>query len=326
MATVPPGPQFIQMSPLDQSTLSGLANKDKTQYLRVTKMAIRQYLQECLDEGGQFRHFFDKLAPSTIGYHVNQNLPEDLNERALQIAVYYANMTERPPMMFIQDNGYDYTPDSLGSLAAGWNMQTRDGEQIVRVMDVVKIPINITCATTSQQDLEDLIAATAVAFGQLQRFTTGYILRPKTMQSGVYWEVRIPLPHSVSPKVHTPIHGDPQMQIWQATCSMTVDFENSVYLQYRAQPQHSPQQGELTLTIPSVLRLKQEQRISLQNRTDPILVYSNDARIAIVRQIGREWIIVPRRVGTFTLIVSRTIGSQEGPEILAQQEIEIRAR
>ncbi|KKN20142.1 hypothetical protein LCGC14_0938530 [marine sediment metagenome] len=314
------------MSPLDNSALAAMANKDPTQYLRITKMAIRQYLQECLKVGGQFRAFMDKLASYTIGYVINKPLSEDQNERHLQIASYYANMRERPPQIFIQDGGYQYKPDSLGSIAAGWNMQTKDGAQTIKVMDVVPIPIEIHCVTTSQQEVEDLAAFMSLAFGQLQRLTVNYILRPAQRQAGVYWEVRIPFLHDISPKTHTPVHGDPRQQIWQLTCSMTIDFENSVYLQYRSQPQYSPRRGDITLTLPEWVLLGQDHPISLVNRPEPISVYSDDARIAVVQQRGRSWIIQPRRPGTFNLLVTKTHGPQEGSEILAQQEVEVRAR
>ncbi len=326
MATERPTPQFIRMSPLDNSTLAAMAQGDPTQYLRVTKMAIRQYLQECLKQGGQFREFFDKLASYTIGYVVNQDLADDPDARHIQIAAFYSNMRERPPQIFIQDQGYEYKPDSLGSIAAGWNMRTRDGHQTVRIMDQVPIPLEIYCTALSQQEVEDLAAFLSVAFGQLQRLTTGYILKPAAQQGGVNWEVRIPFVHSISPKVHSPLHDDPRMQIWQATCSLTVDFENSVYLQYRSQPQFSPRQGTLALSVPTSVVLGQEQPISLLNRPEPVAMYSDDARIAVVQQRGRSWILVPRRIGTCNIIVTKHHGPKEGPEILAQQEITVLSR
>jgi len=326
MATERPSPQFIRMSPLDNSTLAALSSRDHSQYLRITKLAIVQYLQECLKVGGQFRSFMDKIASYTIGFVVNEDLSDDPDQRPLQIAAYYADVKERPPQIFIQDAGYEYKIDSLGSLAAGWNMMTRDGHQIVRVLDVVPIPLDITLTALSQQEVEDLIAFTSVAFGQVCIMTVNYILRPAMQQNGVYWEVRIPIHHTISAKTHSPVHGDPRVQIWQATCSLTVEFENSVYLQYRSQPQFVPQRGTLGLTIPSWIRLGQEQPISLMNHPEPVSVYSDDTRIAVVQQRQRAWILVPRRVGTCNILVTRTAGPNKGPEILIQQAVEVRAR
>lgn len=314
------------MSPLDNNTLAALANKDPTQYLRVTKMAIQQYLQECLKVGGEFRSFMDKLASYTIGYVINEDLEEAPDARHLQIASFYSGMRERPPQIFIQDQGYEYKPDSLGSLAGGWNMRTRDGHQVVRVMDQVPIPLEIHCVALSQQEVEDMAAFMSVAFGQLQRLTTGYVLKPAVQQGGVNWEVRIPFVHNISPKTHSPLHDDPRIQIWQITCSLTVDFENSVYLQYRSQPKYSPRPGTIALTIPDKIVLGQEYPLQLVNRPEPVTMYSTDARIAVVQQRGRTWILVPRRVGTCTIMVTKIHGPQKGPEILVQQEIEVLVR
>lgn len=326
MVTESPGPAFIQMDPLDKSTLSAIANHDVTQYLKVTKLAIRQYLQECLRQEGQFRTFFDRVASYTIGYHVNEELPDDLHERHIQVAAYWEGMTERPPQIFIQDNGYEYKPASLGSLTAGWNMRTKDGHQLVRVMDVVPIPILIRCVALDVQEIEDLAAFLSVAFGQLNRFTLNYYLKPKTNQYGAYWEVRIPLTHSISAKSNTPVHGDPKLQFWSIDCSLTVDFENSIFMQYRSKPEVELSQNSMFFDTPSTIILGQDQPITLQYHPDPVGVYSNNAKVAGVRKSGNGWTIIPRRPGTFTLVVSRTVGNNSGPEILASKEITVKSR
>ena len=322
-----PSPQFINMAPLDRSALTGLMRSDVTQYLRITKLALKQYMEECLKPNGQFRTFFDKVATYTIGYHINQNLDQDPNARHLQIAAFYENMRERPPQIFIQDNGYRYVPSSLGGLCAGWNMRTREGHQMVQVMDVIQIPITITCVATSQQEVEHLISFIEVAFGQLCRFTVGYVLRQHPDTEGSCWEVRIPLVHSIGTKAHTPIHGDPRLQFWSVACDMEVDFENSLMLQYKSQPTVQLKKGTISLQVPNTVRLGQQQRITLLNYPRPLQVYSTDPRIAIVVERSYEWIIEPRRIGTFTLMVTRLTSSRtEGPEILAQQDIAVVAR
>lgn len=327
MATERPTPTFIRMDPLDESALSAMAHKEPTQYQRITKMAIRQYLHECMSQSGQFHSFFEKFAASTADYHVNQELSDDLNERHIQIAAYYSNVRNRPPQIFIQDNGYNYVPDSLGGMSAGWNQQTKDGHQIIRIMDVVTIPIEITCAALSQQEVEDLASFLGLALGQHQHLTVKYILRPETVQSGVYWEVRLPFQHSISTKTHAPVMpGEPRIQLWSFTCSLDVEFENSTYMQYRSQPLYRSQRGTLVLDVPSTLPLPLEHRVHLRNHPDPVAVYSDDARIAVVVQNRQEWIIQPRRVGSFNLIVTRTAGPQQGPEILTQQAITVTAR
>ena len=327
LPTERPSPQFIAMAPLDRSALTGLMRADVTQYLRVTKLAIKQYLEECLKPNGQFRTFFDKIATYTIGYHINENLDQDPDARHLQIAAFYENMRERPPQIFIQDDGYQYITNSLGSLCAGWNMNTRAGHQVVHVMDVLKIPIAITCVTTSQQEIEDLIAFLSAAFGQLCRFTVNYILRQHPDVEGSLWEVRIPLTHNIGAKVHTPIHGDPRQPFWSVACSMDLEFENSIMLQYKSQPTVQIKKGDISLQVPSSIRLGQDVRVTLLNYPRPLIVYSTDPRIATILERGYEWIILPRRVGTFTLMVTRLTGTRtSGPEILAQQDIEIVAR
>ncbi|MDD2730712.1 MAG: hypothetical protein PHW33_01145 [Candidatus Portnoybacteria bacterium] len=322
-----PGPQFIAMAPLDRSALTGLFRADVTQYLRITKLAIKQYLEECLKPDGQFRTFFDKVATYTVGYHVNQKLGQDADDRHLQIATFYDNMQERPPQIFIQDNGYQYVTNSLGSLNAGWNLNTSAGHQVVRVMDVVKIPIDITCVAMSVVEVEDLQAVLSTAFGQLCCFTINYILRQAPDVEGSLWEVRIPLSHTMGAKSHSAVHGDPRNQFWSVSCTMEVEFENSILLQYRSDPRAVPLRGTIRLSVPDTLRVGQPHRITLLNQPKPVQVYSNDPRIAVVSQRGYQWIIEPRRVGTFKLMVTRLFGSQQdGPEVLASHDVTVVAR
>lgn len=324
--TTQPRPQFILPDPLDASAISGLYTKSPTQYTKITKFALQRFFEECLRTDGQFYSFFKKIVPDTTGFKVNQELTTNPNDRPLQIARYFTEARERPPQIFIQDNGYSYKPDSLGGLMAGWNLNTTRGPQTVRVMDMVQIPIEVTITTLSESELEDLQAFMSAAVGQFQKFLCGYYLNPAKRSDGVYWRVHLPQQHEMSPKSHAPLHGDPRQQFWQATCTLNTFFENSIFLQYYAKPLASPKTGDLELTVPSTVAIGQQVRVGLLHHNFRIAVYSNDRRVAIVRQISTEWYIEPRRPGTFTLLVTSDQPSASSPEILAQQDITVVAR
>jgi hypothetical protein len=185
-------PHFIEVDDLDRSAIQGLYSTDITQYLKITKLTIQKYLENCIHENGQFRKFFNHFASFTTEFVVNESLERDSSQRHLQIARYYSSMREAPPQIFIQDSGYEYAPSSMGGLTSGINSMDKNRTQIVRVMDVVPIPIEIVCAATDEQQIEDLAAFVTAAFGQFQRFTCGYILHPPISNKGIYWEVRIP--------------------------------------------------------------------------------------------------------------------------------------
>lgn len=317
-----PNPQFIKIDPLGGSAIRGLFTRDPTQYLLITKLSIKQFLEECLRAKGQFRPFFDKFANYTIGFEVNRTLSDDPNQRAVEIAAFFSQARMYPPQMFIQDGGYDYKPLSLGGLSAGWNVRNQFGDQIVRIEDAVMIPITITCAALDEQEIENMISFLSMAFGQYQVFLNRWLLAPRE-RDGIYWEIRLPYKHSVGAKTHAPLHDDPEKQLWQVTFSMTVDFENSSYLRYQAAPQFSPADVELTVTAPSVVSIRSNSPVSISNRTDPIQVYSDDPRVAIVKPCGNDYEIEPRRIGTFNLLVARAIGREEGARILHTQSISV---
>jgi len=328
---VRPKPSFIRMDSLDASLIRGMQSRDISQYLKITKLTIQLYLEACLREDGIFRELFKNFASFSTNYVVNKQ-SADQSQQEIQISRYSESMGENMPQMIIQDNGYKYEVASLGGLTEGWNTRTRDGVQIVRIMDVITIPITITCATMRESSVEDLTAILSFAFGQFQKFTCNYILNPDRHHNGVYWEVRIPFTHQMSGKTHSPIHGDPRAQIWQTTLSMDTEFENSTYLQYRAAPRMSPKSGALALAVPDKVPLARLTPFTLRNIPFPIKIYSNDSRIALVATRGTHWVIQPKQLGTFKILVVRTsvsTGRLINPDdnfIIAEKEVRVVAR
>jgi hypothetical protein len=298
-------PHFIEIDDLDRDAISGLYSSDITQYLKITKLTIQKYLENCIHPNGQFRKFFERFAAFTTGFVVNEALERDSTERHLQIARYFSAMSEYPPQIFIQDGGYEYTPSSIGGLASGINAVDRDHTQVVRVMDVIPIRIDIVCAATDEQQIEDLEAFVTAAFGQFQRFTCGYILHPpRNTQQPIYWEVRIPLNHTMGAKTHSSLHGDPRIQLWQVGCSMTVEFENSTYIKYNAYPRYVQERGKIQINAPEKVRIGQNTTISISDMTVPIRVYSDNTKIAIIEQNRTQYVIRPKRLGTFKMLVA----------------------
>lgn len=325
---VRPKPHFIRVDHLEESAVKGLYSHDITQYLKITKLTIQKYLEACIHKEGQFREFFDRFATFSVGYVVNENLSDDPSDRHLQIARYFSGAREAPPQIFIRDGGYTYTPASLGSLTDGWNTQSVDGTQVVRVMDVVPIPIEITCASTKEQEVDDLIALMSAAFGQFQRFTSNYILHPpREYKAGqrIYWEVRIPLQHSIAPKSHSSLHNDPKDQLWQATCNMEVEFENSTYMKYRAGPRYSPKNSHFLIDIPDKVPLTKQTMFALRDMPYPVNVYSDDSRIAVVRRTATRFVIKPKKLGTFKLLITTGVAKKGTKDnmVIAEKEITI---
>ena len=158
---------------------------------------------------------------------------------------------------------------------------------------------------------------------------TRWLLRPhpschQTDNGGVYWEIRLPDSYNISAKAHAPLHDDPEKQLWQATLTITVDFENSSWFRYAAQPMFAPSEDEFTVNAPDRIGLNTGSvPIEVLCRTEPLLVYSDDARVAVVRRQGKRFEIEPRRIGTFNLVASRAVGREEGPEVFYTKEITV---
>ena len=317
-------PHLIAIDELDISATGGLYAHDITQYPKIAKLTIQKFLEGCMRPNGQLRPFFDRFATFTVDYHVNEKLdPDDRGKRHLQIARYFARSAEYPPQIFIQDSGYEYTPASLGGLTYGKNTRTKNGMQMVRVMDVIPLPIQITCAAVDEQQVEDLTAFLTAAFGQYQKFLCNHVLSPQKNRKGLYYEVRIPLTHSVGSKSHSALHGDPRDQMWQQTFSMTVEFENSSFIKYPADPRYVP--AEVTAPVIEVsdkIRIYTDVLFRVAKMPYPIRVYSNDSRIAVISPMQTHYVISPKRLGTFKIMVAK--GAPEAPNsILTEKQIEV---
>jgi hypothetical protein len=317
-------PHLIPIDELDTSAQGGLYAHDITQFPKIAKLTIMQFLVGCLHPKGELRRFFNRFATFTVDYHVNEQLDsENAHERNLQISRYFEGTAEHPPQIFIQDGGYPYTPASLGGLTYGKNTRTKNGMQMVRVMDVVPIPIEITCAATNEQQVEDLTAFLTAAFGQYQKFLCNHVLSPQKNTKGLYYEVRIPLTHNVAPKSHTSLHGDPRKQMWQQNFSMTVDFENSSFIGYNAGPKYNPADvAAPTIQVPDKVRIYTDMMFQINKMPYPVRVYSDDSRIAVISPMQTHYVISPKRLGTFKIIVAK--GVPEDPNtILTEKQVEV---
>lgn len=285
---------------------------------------------------GQFKKFFNHFATYAVDYVVNETLSRDPAKRDtqlrnsfkryVQVARFADNVWENFPQIFIQDGGYDYTPSSLGGFSEGFATGDDLGSQNVRVTDEVMIPIEIICAALKQQTCEDLAAFMSAIFGQLgQKFTVNYLLKPAPNDQKIYWEVRLPLPHRMSVKTHTPLHTDAKDQIWTVTCSLETWFENSAYVYYRNDPRFQFTQRDSSIFFPN--RIKVGTTVPLKFQYEPAIsdVVSSDHRIAIVYKTNTHYIVKAKKLGNFTLQVMQHKGPG-GADVLLEQNVEVVVR
>lgn len=237
-------------------------------------------------------------------------------------------MQEQPPQIFIQDSGYTYNPASLGGFTAGRNLEKFLGDQMVRIMDVIPVPIEITLVSMDEQQLEDLQAFLSAAFGQFMNFTAKYVLKPPRGQAvgenaGAYWEVRVPFTHQMSAKRHSPLHGDPKDRFWEATMSMECIFENSTYIHYRAGPQFSFRQGSMIITAPDKIPLGHPTKVTFRDLAFPVRIYSDNSKVAVIEQSNTQFTIFPKRLGKFNIVAQKPGSNEKQAPIVKTKEVEV---
>ena len=315
---------FISPDDLARSELDALYVGDSTRFVNIAKLTIQKFLEACISEKGQFRTFFKRFASFTGNYVVNQNLDKNDHRRLLQIVRLFEGQGEHPPQIVIQDGGYSYKQASLGGLTAGWNERTRDGSQVVRVMDSVDIPIEITCAALDETTIDDLQGFLSLAFGQQQKFLCGWVLKPSRQVEGAYWELILPLTFEVGTKSRAGFHNDPQKQVHSFTCSLPIIFENSTYMTYKAAPVFDMANNNFQILVPTKITLNSTVPVTLLHTPLPLEIYSSDSRIALIGLKQTTYFIYPKRLGRFTLVVAKPrTTSDENQLIYAQKEMEV---
>ncbi len=331
-----PGRDFLRVDDMARDALVALNEKDITQYPAVTKWAVQKYIEECMAPEGVFKKFFNYFATYAVDNVVNETLSSNPVKRDkqlrssfkqyIQVARFADEVRERPPQIFIQDSGYDYTPSSLGGFSEGFATGDDLGSQNVRITDDVMIPIEITCAALKEQTCGDLAAFLSAIFGQLgQKFTVNYLLKPAPNDKGIYWEVRLPLTHRMSAKSNTALHGDVKDQIWTVTCSLETWFENSAYIYYRNDPRYQPTQRESALFFPDTIKVGTI--IPIEFNYEPALsdVVSSDSRIAIIYKTNTHYVVKAKKLGKFTIQVMEHKGP-DGATVLLEHDVEVVVR
>jgi hypothetical protein len=322
---------FVETDELDESYVDALLTKNRTAYLRITKYAVQKFIEQCLRPDGQFRGFYNRMQPFTGDFVVNEDFDGDPSKRHIQIATYYGGMREMEPAIFINDSGYTYTPASLGGLSGGWNECDKEGNQIVHITDLVPVPLELTIAAVNDHSfVEHMCAFLSSAFGADQRFLTNWILRPNKITRGrlwgAYWEVRVGQGHSASAMSSTPLRGDAEDHVWTRTFSLELDFENSSYYTYRANPKIDFEDTALDIRVPTTIPVHNVIPVHVSDMPYPITMYSDNLKVALIEQRGSTWYIHPKRIGKFKLLVAKPGGTEKNIEIYAEKEITVTLR
>lgn len=314
---------FITPDDLARSDIDALYVGDATRYTNVAKLTLQKFFEACLRPDGQFRTFFNRFASYTCNYVVNENFDKNEKRKLIQIARFFEDLSEFPPQIFIQDRGYTYTQASLGGLTAGWNDRTRSGAQIVRVMDSIDLPLEVTCATLSETAADDLQGFLNLALGNQQKFLCGWVLKPSARIEGAYWELILPLTYEMGAKNRTGFHNDPKKQIYTFTCSVNTIFENSTYMTYNAAPIFDLANKKFEIVVPTKITLNSVVPIQLLNTPLPLEIYSNNSKIALVGQKQTTYFIYPKRLGKFKLIIAAPKADDKEQLIYAEKEMEV---
>ena len=106
---------------------------------------------------------------------------------------------------------------------------------------------------------------------------------------------------------------------------MEVEFENSTYMKYRAGPRYVQKNSRFLIDIPDKVPLNKHTMLALRDMPYPVNVYSDDSRIAVVRRTATRFVIRPKKLGTFKLLVTTGVAKKgtEDNMVISEKEITV---
>jgi len=334
VATKPP--DYIYKD-IPRSTAEAVQNNAYEESLVLVKSAIQHYLNQFFDSDGKYRRLVESVCPTVGQFVTDVRVPrpgeyEDPTKYKIQIARMWQGLKQRLPCIVIAETGWT-RQNSLSDISGGISVPGTDGLQHspLWLSNFLMGSIDILVGALDEHTTGQITSQLINIFGPLKEFTKETILKPTTPTGGSTWEVRLPMNQTISSRERINIGDDPVSSLWSATLSLDdVHFEGSTPLDMEAAVPTEPDYGpntpvdsddfpDTTIVVSSPVKLGRAQPFRVVNERYSAVIYSDNPRVALIR----GYTIIPRKVGTFNIVVAN--GNSVGLEadIFAKQEVSV---
>lgn len=334
VATKPP--DYIYKD-IPRSTAEAVQTTAFEESLVLVKSALHHYLNQFFSRDGKYRALVESVCPTVGQYVTDIRLPrpgdyEDPTQYKVQISRMWQGLKQRLPCIIIAETGWD-KQTFLSDIVTGISVPGTDGNQHspLWLSNFLTGSVDILVGSVDEHTTGQISSQLINIFGSLRELTKETILKPETVTGGSSWEVRLPMKITLSARERVNIGDDPVSSIWSATISLDdVHFEGMTVLDMEAavprEPDVSPNDpvdssdfAETIINVNSPVKLGRPQQFSVSNEQYSTIVYSDNPKVAIVR----DYVIIPRKVGTFNIVVAdgHSIGTES--RLFATKEVSV---
>lgn len=322
--------------------------------INIVKSAIQGYIMKWLLPGTFQNKLLIRHAPRlqqftqdnredqrTIHFDLSHSWSEidEENTRKVQVARFVESLNRKFPAILLIDGGFQSRTAGLGDIQGGKVIEGIQFDYDLVTDLVVSLEIMIIAEDDATcNDLSSLVASTLGP--PLRRFGGGNHIVSNDPEND--WQITLPLGNSISALSRTPMGDDPQNQIWTASMSLEVQYDNTTNMRTGVPVRRgfdslgSEGAGMIEYTIdnqpgnepefggPNQIRVRNPTRfpVELPSTGTEIMVKPkwklsvSDWRIATLD--SHTMVLRPKRIGSITLRLF-----DENGDIIASKDVEI---
>lgn len=324
-------PGFIYKD-IPKTTAEAIAHNSLDESLNIVKMAIQDYLLQFFSPKGEYREIFKVVSPGAVQFITDLRPPtpdeyRDPTKYELQISRMWQGLKQRMPCVIINEAGWSRT-SSISDISAGVPVpgDSKPRKGILWLTNFLMGSIELRIGSMDETTTGQIGSELNTIFGSLRDLTKSSIISPPSPTgTGGLWEVRISGKIDIGTRERVNVGDDPQDSIWQLSLSLNdIHFEEAIPLEMPQEPSETPPIGtdarEVSLNLPNKIKLGRPVGFSVTNQPFDAVIYSDDPRVALVK----DFKIIPRKIGTFNLIVGSSYSASEtGITIYVQEELEV---
>ena len=243
-------PQIKPLSSAQAATIPATENIKGT-----VKTAIARLCAGLFDSLAEEHELLKQFGRGSSRYETNLSIPVESDRTKTRLAVhkFYEEIKNNIPMIVIADAGCTFKSPGLGFHADVRRLSTGAIAHSVQILR--EIPVVINVVTLSQEDTEKLTQVLQLYWGDFCGLIHGYRLHGDSEDE--HWHVHLPKLPEFGGAEKASLGDDSVRQIWSSIITLTVTYEDVMYLQAMDDTKFAieEQPAKLVVDFPNTVRI-----------------------------------------------------------------------
>lgn len=327
----PSAPEGYIYAEIPMSSAQAQSAKAEARVRQTVKSAMQAYLAQFLDGNGPKRHLLEDAAPFAVQFETGISGAQDPDDPlviGVQLARKWASLRKMFPAIIIIDTSCEVKSSGMGGLQQGRRIPKAGGDTEAIIVQTVmaKVGIQLMVGALGETDASDLCDVLRYILIELTVLTRGHVINPGKPSDR--WEVRLPMTVGMEGLEQQTIADDSRDSFWSSSISLEVDFEGEIQhiIHHPADPgifdtiANSGQSEGVTIDVPSEISMHDRPRVRVNFIPAWTSVVSDDRRVAV---IDENYVIHPKRLGTFNILVLKDAPGDAQPVTLSSKSITV---